>query len=129
MEVDVDARRPGPSMKKLIPVIALAAMAASLGPSASATTQPSIIINVNVSVTDTAISFSQKRARRGWGVYFYVTNRGKKPHRVDIGGLVTPVIQPGKRARVGANLEERGRYPYRVTLNGSPRHRGFFIVY
>jgi hypothetical protein len=116
-------------MKKLVPAIALAAVAASLGPSASATTQPSIIINVSVSVTDTGIRFSHTRARRGWGVYFNVVNRGKRPHRVDIGGLVTPVLQPGKRARVGANLEERGRYPYKVTLNPGPRHRGFFIVY
>jgi Cupredoxin-like domain len=110
-------------------VAAVAAVAASLLPSASATTAPTIIITVRVNVTDSAIRFSQLRVRRGWGVHFVVRNGGKRPHRVDIGGLVTPVIQPGKRGRVSASLEERGRYPFRVTLNGTPRQKGFFIVY
>jgi hypothetical protein len=116
-------------MKRLLLLLAVAGVGASLLPTASATTAPNIIINVRVSVTDSAIKFSPKRARRGWGAHFIVTNTGKRPHRVDIGGLVTPVIQPGNKRRVSASLEERGRYPYRVTLNGTPRQRGFFIVY
>jgi hypothetical protein len=115
--------------RKVIPLLAVAALAAALLPAASATTQPTITINIRISVTDTGITFSQYRARRGWGVHFLIRNTGKKPHRIDIGGIVSPIIQPGKRSRVSASLEERGRYPFRVTLNPGPKAKGWFIVY
>ncbi len=116
-------------MKKFLLPLLVAAVAAALLPAASATTQPSIVITVRMTVTDNTIKLSHKRARRGWGVHFVLINTGRKPHRVDIGGLLTPIVKPGKQGRVSASLENRGRYPYRVTVNGTPQQRGFFIVY
>ena len=119
-------------MTKLTFLLAAAALAISALPASAAaptTTAPTIQINVTVRVSDNGVIFSRYRARRGWGVHFNVTNVGKKLHRVDIGGLVTPVIKPGGKARVSANLEERGKYPYKVTLNPAGKSSGFFIVY
>lgn len=116
--------------KKLVPALVVALLAAAVASSAFATTRPAIIINVRVNVSDNAMTFSQYRAQRGWGVHFIVRNIGKKPHKVDIGGLVTPVLLPGKRARVSASLEERGRFPFKVTVNSAgPRHTGWFTVF
>jgi hypothetical protein len=121
-------------LRKVLVVLAVAAAAviaaALAAPNGSATTAPVIVITVRVNVTDTAFTMTQYRARRGWGAHFIVTNAGTRPHRVDIGGLLTPIIQPGKRARVSAGLEERGRYPVKITLNnGGPKHSGWFTVY
>lgn len=118
-------------MKKiLLSVAVLAASLAVLVPSGTATTEPSVQINVKVTVTDTAITMSRYRARRGWGAHFIITNTGRKPHTVDIGGLVSKVIKPGGKATVSASLDERGKYPFSVKLNASgPGHRGVFVVY
>lgn len=120
-------------MKKVLLLVAVAAVAAVAVPgpqTASGTTQPTILITVRVTVSDTATTFSRYRARRGWGVHFDVRNTGKVPHRIDIAGLVTPVLKPGQKARVSASLEERGRFPYKVTLNArGAKHAGWFTVY
>ena len=119
-------------MKKLVFSLAVAALAISVLPASAstpATTAPTIQISVTVRVSDTGVIFSRYRARRGWGVHFDVRNVGRKPHRVDIGGLVSPVIKPGGKARVSAVLEERGKYPFKVTLNAGGKSSGFFIVY
>jgi hypothetical protein len=120
----------GKRLHFVLGLLFLLAVAASAVPSATATTRPINIINIRVNVTDFALSMTQYRARRGYGVHFIVTNRGKVPHKVDIGGLVTPVLAPGKRAKVSASLEERGRFPYKVTLNSAGvKHAGWFIVF
>jgi hypothetical protein len=119
-------------MKKVIVLLGIVALAISALPASAAaptTTAPTIQITVQVKVSEAGVVFSRYRARRGWGVHFNIRNLGKKPHRVDIGGLVTPVIKPGGRARVSANLEERGKYPYKVTLNAAGKSTGFFVVY
>jgi hypothetical protein len=111
-------------------LLSLAAVAAVSAQSAAATTRPINILNVRVTVTDSALTMSHYRAHRGWGAHFIVTNRGRLPHRVDIGGLLTPVLAPGRRAKVSASLEERGRFPFKVTLNSAGRkHAGWFIVF
>jgi hypothetical protein len=110
-------------------LLALAAVGVAL-PDASATTRPINVVNIRVNVTDSTLTMTSYRARRGYGVHFIVTNRGTKPYRVDIGGLETPILQPGRRARVSASLEERGRFPFKVTVNSAGRrHSGWFIVF
>jgi hypothetical protein len=42
----------------------------------------------------------------------------------EIGGLNTPVIKPGGKSRLGAQLDERGQYTYRV----DKKARGYFTV-
>ena len=51
---------------------------------------------------------SQYTAQRGWAAHFVVRNSGTKPYAVDIGGLLTGPIAPGKKKTVSASLEERG---------------------
>ena len=116
--------------KMILLVLAAAAAAVTVLPAATATTAPTINIDINVTVTDSAVKFARYRARRGWGVDFIVTNRGRKPHKLVIGGLPTPVLRPGKKAMVRAVMEERGRYPFSVTVNAAgAKHKGWFIVY
>lgn len=107
---------------------ALAGLA--LLPSATATTAPAVQMTVNVVVRDGALFMSRKKARRGWAVHFVVQNKGTKPYAVDIGGLLTGPIQPGKKKTVSASLEERGRYPYKVLVpSPTVRQAGIFRVF
>jgi hypothetical protein len=48
---------------------------------------------------------------------------------VDIGGLESPVLQPGGKGRVSASLDERGRYPYQVVGTKVATQKGWFTVY
>jgi hypothetical protein len=117
-------------LQLVLGLLFLLAVAAAAVPSAGATTRPINVINVRVDVTDSTLTMTHYRARRGYGVHFIVTNRGKLPHRVDIGGLVTPLLRPGRRAKVSASLEERGRFPFKVTVNSAgAKHAGWFIVF
>lgn len=118
-------------MKK---VLAVAAASLSsflvLAPAVPATTQPSVQITVKVSLTDSTLTMSTYRARRGWGAHFVIRNLGHKPHTFDIGGLVSKVIAPGGKAVVSASLDVRGKFPYSVKLNSAgASHRGVFTVY
>jgi hypothetical protein len=115
--------------RTLLCAFALAA-AAALVPSATATTAPTVTVKIQVQVSDTAVKMTPPRGRRGWGADFVVRNVGRKPHKMVIGGLSTRLLKPGARAVVRAILEERGRFPYRVTVNAAgPKHKGWFIVY
>jgi hypothetical protein len=42
----------------------------------------------------------------------------------DVGGLKTRPIAPGKTGRVGAYLDNRGQYPYKI----DHKFRGYFTV-
>ena len=104
--------------------------ALALLPSATATTAPAVQMTINVTVNDAALTMSRYKARRGWAVHFVVRNRGSKPYAVDIGGLQTGPIAPGKKKTVSASLEERGRYPYKVLVpSPTVRQAGIFRVF
>lgn len=116
-------------LRKLVLVVVLvSAVTVAFLPSASATTQPSFIINIRVTMSDSAVTLSRTQAHRGWGVNFLIRNVGKKPHKFRIGGLQTPALVPGGRHKLEVNLELRGRVTYRDELNPGPRTRGFFKV-
>jgi hypothetical protein len=116
-------------MKLLLALTSVAALTAVVVPSGTATTQPAIQITIRVTVTDSAIKMSRLTARRGWGGHFVIRNRGKKPHSVDIGGLRTAAIKPGRKATIKASFDERGSFPFSVILNRSgPKHAGTFRV-
>ena len=101
----------------------------TLLPSATATTAPAVQVTIKVTVSDHGIKMSQYTARRGWAAHFVVRNTGSKTYAVDIGGLLTGPIAPGKRKTVSASLEERGTYPYKVVLKPVPKkYLGIFRV-
>ena len=98
-------------------------------PSATATTAPAVQVTIKVTVSDHGITMSKYTARRGWAAHFVVRNTGSKPYAVDIGGLLTGPIAPGKKKTVSASLEERGAYPYKVVLTPVPKkYTGVFRV-
>jgi hypothetical protein len=96
---------------------------------ASGTTDPSVVVRVRVTVTDTKVTLSRPSARRGWGGIFTILNKGKKAHRVEFGLFLTPVIRPGKGLTLRYYFEYRGPQPIEVRLNrGGPNHRAVFRV-
>ena len=100
-----------------------------LVPPAAATTAPAVQVTIPVTVNDSGIFMSRKTAMRGWAAHFVVRNKGTKPYAVDIGGLLTGPIAPGKKRTVSASLEERGTFPYKVVVpSPTSRHRGIFRV-
>ena len=116
---------------RLLLLLAVGSLAAlALLPSATATTAPAVQVTIGVNVNDAGIRMTRYKARRGWAVHFVVRNTGSKPYAVDIGGLLTGPIAPGKRKTVSASLEERGRYPYKVLVpTPSKQHVGIFRVF
>ena len=108
-------------------LVVLAALVAAL-PMASATTAPSYLINVRVTLSDAGVKLSATQAYRGWGANFIVRNVGRKPHKFVIGGLATPTLGPGKKHTLRTDLVLRGRVSYSDPLNPGPRSRGFFKV-
>jgi hypothetical protein len=114
--------------KKLVLLVSLAALSLSIVvPAALATTAPAVNVNITVIITDSKTTFSSSVGRRGWAAHFIIKNLGKQTHRIDIGGLKTPPIKPGKRSRLGALLEDRGNFPW-VVDKGGPNHSGSFKV-
>jgi hypothetical protein len=115
-------------MKKgLIAVASLAGalvLAAPAIPAAPATTSPGYNFTITVTVKDNDVILSRSVAKRGWRAHFVIANKGTKPHVFDIGGLKTAPIAPGKKGKLGAFLDDRGRYPYKVDR----KIRGYFTV-
>ena len=114
--------------RKLVALAAAAVGAVAFLPGASATTAPVLTVKVQVTVSDVGVKLSQTQSYRGWAAHFIVRNVGTKPHKFVIGPLSTPVLKPGGRAVVKAELVLRGRVAYRDALNSSPRSRGYFKV-
>jgi len=115
--------------KLLLALACVVALTTIVVPAGTATTEPAYQITIKVTVTDSTITMSRLSARRGWGGIFVIRNLGKKPHSVDIGGLRTRVIRPGRKAVIEASFETRGSYPFRVILNSvGPKHAGTFRV-
>jgi hypothetical protein len=112
----------------LVAIIAAVGVSSAGATTAPATTAPAITVSVKVAITDTQATLSPKSAKRGYFAYFRIRNLGKKPHRIVIGGLTSRVIAPGERALLGANLEERGRYQYKVDRGGRRGYVGYFSV-
>ena len=114
--------------RKLVALAAGVAGAAAFLPGASATTAPVLTVKIQVAVGDVGVKLSHTQSYRGWNANFIVRNVGTKPHKFVIGPLSTPVLKPGGRAVVKAELVLRGRVAYRDALNPSPRARGYFKV-
>jgi len=111
-------------------LIVFASVAASLVvaapaiPAGPATTSPGYNFTINVTVKDNAVVLSRTVAKRGWRAHFVIVNKGTKPHVFDIGGLRTAPIAPGQKRRLGAFLDDRGKFAYKVDR----KIRGYFSV-
>lgn len=115
---------------------------AAQGAARPTTTEPTEIIDVNVTLRDTGITVSPKAGERGTASRFIVRNVGKKPHTFTVGhdkvvvlhkaGLSTGIIKPRSRARILLLfLDYRGKLQYRSIApadKNNPRMRGFFTI-
>lgn len=110
--------------------LAVTAIAAGLAlvPIASATTAPTLTVKIRVLMNDDLVRLSSAKSYRGWDAHFIVVNKGKKPHKFEIGGLTTPVLKPGKRYVLKVELALRGTVTYHDELNPGPRSTGTFSV-
>jgi opacity protein-like surface antigen len=110
----------------LVAVLAVAVLAAS-GASAPAkvrTTAPGYNFYIGVYITEKQVTLTRSVGRRGWRAHFIVHNKGKARHRFEVGGLKTRWINPGRKRRLGAQLDVRGQYAYKV----DDKLRGYFTV-
>ena len=103
------------------------AVAAPVAVSASpATTAPGYNFKINVFISKGGQTvLSSTLAKRGWLAHFVIHNKDTKPHTFDVGGLKTKKpIPPGGTGKVGAYLNDRGQYAYKV----DGKTRGYFVV-
>ena len=105
-------------------LVASLLVAPSASPAAPATTSPGYNFTINVTVKDRDVVLSRSVAKRGWRAHFVIANKGTKPHVFDIGGLKTAPIPPGQTRKLGAFLDDRGKFPYKVDR----KIRGYFPV-
>jgi hypothetical protein len=110
-------------MKRMLVLPLVAAAVLAVASLSHATTSPSYNYKITVTVTDGQVVLSSSVAKRGWIARFVITNKGKKAHVVDIGGL-RKRLKPGARGRLASYLEERGQY--KIRLDG--KIRGLFTV-
>jgi hypothetical protein len=115
-------------MKKALVTATIAAaalvVAAPAVPARPATTSPGYNFTINVTVKDTDVVMSRSVAKRGWLAHFVITNKGTKTHVFDIGGLKTKPLAPGQKRKLGAFLDDRGQFKYKV----DGKVRGYFTV-
>jgi nitrite reductase (NO-forming) len=72
-----------------------------------------------VTVTATEFKFKLSKSTVPVGtVTFTVVNKGKIGHDFKIAGKKTPIIKPGKSARLKVVFKNKGRYPYLCTVPG-----------
>src|SRR4051794_6800942 len=100
-------------------VVATAVVGAGIAvlPLGSATTAPGLTVKIRVVMSESGVTLSQVKSYRGWSAHFIVVNQGKKPHRFEIGGLETPVVQPGTKKVLKVELALRGKVTYKDLLN------------
>jgi len=116
-------------VKRALALFLIAAAALALAaPSLSArpeTTAPGYNFKIDVVITKNNVVLSRSLAKRGWLAHFVIHNRDSKPHTFDVGGLhpKKPIPAHGT-GKVGAYLDNRGQYAYRV----DNKIRGYFVV-
>lgn len=87
--------------------------------SASASTSSSSATPTKVTVTMTEFKFKLSKASVKVGtVVFTVVNKGKLPHDFKIAGKKTPLLKPGKSAKLTVKFTKKGSFAYTCTVKG-----------
>jgi hypothetical protein len=110
----------------LVVLVATATVASPAVSAAPATTAPGYNFRIDVIISKGGqVVMSRTLAKRGWLAHFLIRNKDTKAHVFDVGGLKTkkPIV-PGGTGKLGAYLDTRGQYPYRV----DGKIRGYFVV-
>jgi hypothetical protein len=109
-----------------VALIALVAWVVAV-PSGMATTQPDLIVGVNVSLKPNSVTLSQKQVRRGYYVQFKVRNATPGRRLFSLAGRTIAI--PAKKLRyLVISFEVRGKYGYVSRPAGGSGVRGTFTV-
>jgi hypothetical protein len=96
-------------------------------PSALATTQPDLIVGVDVALKADAVTLSSKQVRRGYYVQFRVRNMTPSPGVFTLAGRKITV--PANKLRyLVINFDVRGKYHYSSRLASGAPVGGTFSV-
>jgi mono/diheme cytochrome c family protein len=109
--------------------VAVAAAAPLLVSAASLADTRAAPVTINVTAVDYAFKLSAKTAAAG-KVTFAVRNTGKKDHGFQIAGRKTPVLKPGKSAKLVVTFAKSGPFAYTSTVAGDAARgmKGTFTV-
>jgi nitrite reductase (NO-forming) len=97
-------------------VVATIIVLASLGAPALASRSHATDKAITVTASEFKFKLSSTTAPKG-AVTFTVVNKGKLQHDFKIGGKKTPLINPGKSAKLTVTLKA-GKLPYVCTVAG-----------
>ena len=122
---------------RLFALCALSALALlGVAQRAQSTTAPPPVVDVRVTITDSAIRMSPKGAFRGDFARFILVNAGKKPHTFTFGGAkrgagvqtgFTQLLKPRQQKILLLFLDYRGRITYYDRAN--PTMKGIFTIH
>jgi uncharacterized cupredoxin-like copper-binding protein len=115
-------------MKKLI---VAAVSIAALTPAGLASARPhSSPTTISVRGKEFSFHLSKTSIPKPATVIFSFHNAGTMAHNFNIGGKKTPLIGPGKTARLTVTFHKKGRFNYRCTVPGHAEAgmKGVFTV-
>jgi uncharacterized cupredoxin-like copper-binding protein len=96
---------------------------AIVGPAAPASSHTKLVTPIKISVVAREWTFilSKQSVKAGSTVIFTVTNKGQTDHNLVFTtlGKSTPLLAPGKSAKLRVVFRKKGRYPYICSV---PRH-------
>jgi plastocyanin len=110
-----------------VAVVAIAALATQAS-AAVRTTQPQVIRDERVVLTERGAHLSLAKIPRGSLVRFFVRNAGAKPTDFYIGGFFVHKLMPGKRRNFQLQFLERGHYPYFSLAHPGTKVKGALVV-
>lgn len=116
-------------MKRAVAVIVLTALGlaglgagvfVARGNASPAAPQAQAVSRVTVVASEFKFALSKRKVPTGT-VIFTVKNKGKILHDFKIAGKKTPLIKPGKSARLRVSITKNGRFKYICTITGHAR--------
>ncbi|MEY2432544.1 MAG: Cupredoxin-like domain [Acidimicrobiaceae bacterium] len=110
-----------------VAVVATAALSAQASAAVS-TTNPQVIRDMRVVLTERGAHLSLSKVSRGSLVRFFVRNAGTKPTDFVIGGYFVHKLMPGHRKNFQLQFLERGRYPYYSVAHPGTKVKGVLVV-
>jgi uncharacterized cupredoxin-like copper-binding protein len=99
--------------------VAIASLAlVQLGSASSDRQTAATATTITVKGGEFFFKLSSKSIARPGKVTFVFKNVGHVTHDFEINGKKTPLLQPGKTARLLVTFKKKGRYPYSCTVLG-----------
>jgi hypothetical protein len=114
-------------VRRLAGLLCLACVTGSTAVTASATTQPSLTVRIDVGLTSKQVRLSQSSVRRGYYVQFRVRNTTASRRSFSIAGR-TIAVPPNELRLMVVDFLVRGRFLYASRGPSSSAVRGLFRV-